>query len=411
MNFPFYIASRYLIAKKSKNVINLISAISVLGICIGSMALIIILSVFNGFESLVVSLLNSFSPDLQITIKEGKVFNPAIIPVNSIKAIDGVMYYTEVLEENALLKYKKNQYIARIKGVSNNYIKSSGLDSMLVGGQFILQKDSDNFAVLGAGIQHALSISMEDEFTPINVSVPKRDKNNLNNTINPENVFNRKNIYAAGIFSIQQNIDEQYMLVPIEFARSLLNYSLEVSAIEIMVSPNADIDKIQSQINELTGNEFEIKNRYQQNDLIYKIMNSEKWAVFIILTFILVIATFNIIGSLTMLIIEKRKDISILNSIGASYKTIRKIFILEGMLISSIGLIAGFILGFMVCYLQQKYGIVKLNGGSSFIINAYPVNMKLEDFLLVFATVLSIAFVASWYPAKQTTKNIQLPSS
>lgn len=411
MNFPFFIAKRYFLSKKSTNAINIISFVAMTGITVGSMALIIVLSVFNGFENLVVSLMNSFNPDFQITITEGKTFDPGLIDLKKIQKLEGVVDYAEVLEENALLRYLDKQYIATIKGVSDNYLNITRFDTVLVAGEPVLKEDEINYGLLGYGIYNALSISNRDEFNPITVSIPSNDFDLTTVNFNPEKAFNKDIIYPGGIFSIQQSIDEKYMIVPISFIKKLLGLNTGISSIEIIASANSNFKKLQKQIQAIAGDQFNVKNRYEQNPLLYKVMNAEKWAVYAILTFILIIAAFNIIGSLTMLIVEKKKDISILHSMGANPVQIRTIFLMEGLFISFFGLILGFLLSISLLLFQQKFGFIKLEGISSFIIDAYPVKMKFMDFILVFGTVLVIGITASWFPAKKSSQNITLSST
>jgi len=369
---------------------------------IGTMALVVILSVFNGFEDLVTKLFNTFNPDLQITVKEGKVFTLDEIPADSIKNLAGIVRFTEVVEENALLKYRNKQYIATIKGVSDEYQDLSGLDTMMVEGDLILQAPNSRHAVVGYGIAYYLTLNLRDYTTPISVYVPKRTRKTFTSM---DNAFNNDVIFPAGIFSIQQDFDSKYMLVPISFARELLEYEKEVSSVEIGLEKGIDTDRIQKTIEDLIGEQFEVKNRFQQQEMLYKIMKSEKWAIFLILTFILLIATFNVIGSLSMLIIDKKKDIAVLWSMGANNKVIKRIFLTEGLLISVSGAILGVVLGSFFCWLQQRFGLISLGGGSgSFVIDAYPVKMVATDILYVFLTVFLIGLGASYYPVRQISK-------
>lgn len=399
MNLPFYIARRYLISKKSHNVINIISGVSVVGVTIGTMALIIVLSVFNGFQDIVESLFNSFDPDLKITAIKGKSFDANQLNRDKIIEIPGVLRYTEVVEETALLKFRGKQYLATMKGVSPDYETLSGLDTMLIDGELKLTKDGSPFAILGFGIAYTLGIGGHDQPEPLTVYLPKRNRENLAGF---SQAFNTKHIFPAGIFSIQQDFDSEYMIVPINFARELLEYENEVTSIEIGLKKGFEIEKVQSKIEEIAEDEFKVANRYQQQELLYKIMRSEKWAIFLILTFILIIATFNVIGSLTMLIIDKKKDISVLRSMGASVKLIHRIFLTEGLLISVSGAFLGIFLGGLICWLQQFFGLIKLNAGSgSFVIDSYPVKMEIIDFIAVFATVFFIGFAATWIPVQR----------
>jgi len=392
LNLPFYIASRYLVSKKTHNIINLISAISVLGVMVGTMALVIVLSVFNGFEKVVISMFNVFDPDLRITVSEGKTFrsgdlNPAI------RIMPEVIRYTEVLEENALLRYKEKQYLATVKGVSPGFTERNPLDTLLIEGDLVLQVDSFDFALPGFGIAYYLDIHVDDPEGLITMYVPDRKKR-MN--ILSESTLRSESIRPSGIFSVQQDFDNKYVFVPLRFARTLLDYSDEVTAAEIMLKDGANRNAIQEKISDLAGTGFQVKNRLQQQEILYKTMKSEKWAVFLILTFILIIATFNVIGSITMLILDKRKDIDTFGSMGATASLIRRIFFTEGVLITLSGAVAGLILGWLICWLQLKFELIKLHGGGSFIMQAYPVEMKWVDFVMVFLTVMFIGSVASW---------------
>jgi len=404
LNFPFYIARRYLFAKKTRHAINIISGISVGGVTIGTMALIIILSAFNGLDNLVRSLFNTFDPDLKITVAEGKTFSSEQENIKKLKAHEGILYLSEVIEENALLRYGEKQYIATIKGVGDDFVKMSGIDSMVYDGEFLLKDQKNSYAIVGQGIASTLSMGL-NFITPIQIYVPKRTKNVI---LTPDKAFNRKYIFPSGIFAIQQDFDSKYIIVPIDFARELLDYTVELSSIELKIDPSYNQDRVQKELQTLLGNEFEVKNRYEQQEFVYKIMQSEKWAIFLILTFILIIASFNIIGSLSMLIIEKKKDIETLRNLGANLKLIRKIFLLEGWMISILGAISGLILGSIICTLQQQFGLVKIQGGESFVIDTYPVSMEIPDFLFVFLTVLLIGYLAAWYPVRYITRKFIL---
>jgi lipoprotein-releasing system permease protein len=398
LNLPFFIARRYLISKKSHNIINLISGISMVGVAVGTAALIIVLSVFNGFESVVKSLFSVFDPDIEITIIQGKTFHNNQINEDQIRSLPGVISYTEVVEENALLYYKKQQYLATIKGVDSLYQHNSPLDSLLVTGEMTLQDDSLDFAIPGYGIAYFLDIDMNAPDNLISVYIPKRTGSI---TGLPQESFYSELIQPIGIFSVQQDFDDKYMLVPLRFARRLLDYSNEVTSIELRLAKGAAAQNIQQKVTEIVGPEFRVQNRFQQQEVLYKIMKTEKWAVFLILTFILIVASFNVVGSLTMLILDKQKDIGILRSLGARDATIKQIFFLEGLLITLTGAIAGLILGLLVCFVQLKFGLVKLQGGGSFIMDAYPVEMILTDFLYVFITIALIGSASAWLPVKR----------
>ena len=395
MNLPFFIAKRYLISKKSHNAINIISGISVAGICIGTMALVIVLSAFNGLSDLVQSIYNSFDADLEITAKQGKTFDPHTSEFQSLKKIEGLAYFTEVMEGNALLKYDDKQSIATIKGVSKEFEKMSRFDTLVREGDFNISK---NNIVIGKGISYILQTRPGDLSSLISIYAPKRG---TINSMNPEDGLNEMKAYPAGVFSINDELD-QYIIMDIDKARVLLDYTTEVTSIELGIKKGSDASKLRKDIVSLLGDKFEIKSREQQNALLYKTMQSEKLWTFIILMFILVIATFNVIGSLTMLIIEKKKDITILHHMGADIKLIRKIFLVEGILITCIGAILGLLLGMLLCWIQIRFEVITMSEG--YVVNAYPVTIKSLDILVIITTVLLIGFAAAWYPVRIFTK-------
>lgn len=400
MKLSLYIARRYLFAKKSRNAINVISSISVAGVTVGTMALIIVLSVFNGLETLVRSIFNTFDPDLKITPATGKTFIPEDSRLKLLSEADGIACYALCLEENALLRYDERQYIATIKGVDENYPDVSGIDSSMWDGEFILRSELGRpYAIPGIGIANYLGMRV-NFITPLNIYVPRRT---AGTDMNPENAFVRNFIFPSGIYQVEQEFDSKYVFLPIDFTRELLEYDKEVSSIEIRFGPGASESSVQKEVKGIFGEGFIVQNKYEQQEIFYKVMRSERLAIFFILTLILIIASFSIIGSLTMLIIEKERDIEILRSLGADNDLIRKIFIFEGWLIAIIGAIAGIFLGFVVCYIQQRFGIVRLRG-DSLIMDAYPVVLRFRDFIIVPATVLLIGYWAAWYPVRYLTK-------
>ena len=401
MNLSFYIAKRYLLGKKSQNAINIISGISILGITTGTMALVIVLSVFNGFDSVVKSLFNTFDPEIKISATEGKTFVPDPAKVQTIMELPGVAALSEVLEENVLLLYGEKQHIATIKGVDDAFQDVTGLDSMVYDGSMKLKDRNRAYAVVGQGVAYKLSIGLSF-IDPLWVyTIDRKAKINMSN---PEESIRRDFLYPSGIFAIEQDFDSRYIICPIEFVRELLTYETEVSFLEVRLNPNFPPDQVQKEIAAVLGEEFQVKNREQQNELFYKVMRSEKWAIFLILTFILIIASFNIIGSLSMLIIEKKKDILTLRNMGAGNSLIKKIFLVEGWLISAVGSISGLFLGTTISWIQQRFGVIKLTGSGSFIIDAYPVHIEVVDIILIWITVLLIGFLAARYPVRQISK-------
>ena len=401
MNTSYYIAKRYLFSKKSVNAINFISGISMLGVFVGSAALIIILSVFNGFENIVLSMYNTFSPELMIEAKKGKTFEPSDARFQILKNDTRIINYTEVLQEKALIRYGKGQSIALIKGVSDNYVKrSKNLDSAISSGSFMLNYKNEDMAVIGSAIQSYLSVNLDDDFRNLDIYSPR---NGAANALNPADEFNILSIHPSGVFSVQQEFDNM-MIVPIGFARKLLGEESRVSLIEINTKPDISIDNLQTNLQSKLGKDFTVKNRIQQNQLLYKVLNSEKWAIFLILTFVLIIAIFNIIGSLTMLVIDKKKDIAILSSLGANNHLVRGIFFIEGMMISMIGCIFGMTAGLIFCILQQQFGFIGM-AGVNIMIDSYPIGIKAADFVLVFGTVLLVSLVASSISSTLSVKN------
>ena len=401
MNLSFYIARRYLLGKKSQNAINIISGISVLGITTGTMALVIVLSVFNGFDTVVKSLYNTFDPDIQISARMGKTFAPDPVTMQELRSTPGVVAVSEVLEENVLLLYDERQHIATIKGVDDAFNNVSGLDSMVYDGEMKLKDRNRPYAVVGQGVALSLGIGLSF-INPIFVYTI--DRTSRINMAQPEESIRRDYIYPSGIFSIEQEYDSRYIICPIEFVRNLLSYQDEVTSLEVKLDPGLPPEGVQKQIESLMGDDFYVKNREQQNELFYKVMRSEKWAIFLILTFILIIASFNVIGSLSMLIIDKKKDIITLRNMGAEKRLIKRIFLVEGWLMSVFGSITGIFLGTAISWVQQRFGIIKLTGNGNFIIEAYPVHIEVVDICLVWVTVLLIGLLAARYPVRQISK-------
>ncbi len=374
-----------------------------LGVFIGTAALIIILSTFNGIEKLVLSQNNNFVPGLKIEAKKGKTFNPNTAYFTALHKNPALYSYTEVLEEKALVRYGDKQVPADIKGVSNEFLKNAGLDSNMVSGKFKLYNGDKPSTVIGTIVQTSLGVNVNDQLVPLEIYSPRRDADI--NSVDATNDFIVRYIYPSGVFSAQQEFDN-IVITPIAFARELLDQPVEVSAIELNLKDGTDVDALQNAIREKIGADFNIRNRAQQDALLYKILYTEKWAVYLILTFVLIIATFNIVGSLTMLVMDKQKDIAILASLGAGKKLIRDIFFFEGIMISAIGCICGLALALIFCLAQQHFGFIKM--GSAYTgIDAYPIALKVSDFILVFFTVMLIAVIASGISARVSVKGLE----
>jgi lipoprotein-releasing system permease protein len=380
--------------------INIISGISMLGVLIGSAALIIILSVFNGFEVTILSLYSNFSPELKIEPKLGKTFNPNTPYFNSLRHDPKVFSFTETLQEKAMMRYDEKPFVGTIEGVSDDFLKNPLLDSIVQVGSFTLHSEGENYAVIGSEVQNGLSINVHDHLSPMDIYTPRRTLNSAN----PLSEFNVRSIMPSGVFAVGEDFDKS-VVAPLGFVRDLLDQPVNVSALEINYKTGTDIDAAQQAIQDKIGGNYTVKNRRQQNTELYKTLNYERWFIFMILIFVLIIAIFNIIGSLTMLVIDKRKDIAILTSLGAGKKLIQGIFFCEGMMISAIGCTAGIVFGLIFCILQQKYGWVKM-GSKMSIIDAYPVSLRLSDFILVFLTVGVIAVIAAGISARLSIKGL-----
>lgn len=399
MNTPLFIARRYLFSKKSVNAINIISGISTLGVLVGSAALIIILSVFNGFELLILNMYGSFTPEIRIEPSLGKSF---VLDANLEKRLKDdprILYYNEVLQERVLLRYGRNQHIATLKGQLPTAMPADVTDSLINEGRFLLQKKSTDYAVLGAALQAYLGVNLAFDNALISVYSPK--KGNFN-SINPAEEFNVRSIRPSGVMVAQPQLDH-VIIVPLSFAREVLDEYDKISAIELNLSAGVNEKRFEDEMSSLLGDDFIVKNRAQQNPTLYKVLNSEKWAIFFILTFVLIIAIFNIIGSLTMLVIDKKKDIAVLKSLGADDSFIKNIFFAEGMFISLLGCVIGMILGYVFCLVQQTFGLIKMEG-VELVTNVFPVAMKPMDFVLVFVTVFFISSIASFVSSRLSVK-------
>lgn len=375
----------------------MISGISATGVAIGTMALIVVLSVFNGLESLFSGLFSSIDPDLKITLNEGKIMDVSSPEFQKVKKNGGIAFFTEVIEENALIKFKDKQMPVVIKGVSDEFRKMNSIDSILFDGKFVLFDGAFERSVPGSGIANTMGLGAHF-IDPLYIYAPKRTA--TINLIRPESSFNESATFVSGIFSVQQNeYDNKYVFVSLNLARTLFEYSeTEVSSVEIGLKEDADPGSVKAQIAAVLGGKYKVQDRYEQQESYFRIMNIEKWITFLILAFIVLIASFNIIGSLSMLIIDKSADIVILRNLGADQKLIKIIFLAEGWLISIMGAVIGLTLGSGLAFVQEKIGIFKL--GPGFIIENYPSVTQFSDIILVFLTVTLMGFLAAWYPSK-----------
>ena len=407
MNLPFYIARRYLFSKKKHNAINIISGISVCGVALATLALVCTLSVFNGFQDMVAGFFTAFDPELKITIREGKVFEPQGAAFQEVRSLPEIAVWTETLEENAMVQYKDRQAMAIIKGVEDNFEELTFIDSLLYGaGEFILHDSIVDYGVLGVELISELGTGLQF-VDPLQVYAPKR--NVRVNMANPSASFNRDYLFSPGVVFVvnQQKYDARYILTSLSFARNLFNYDTEVSAVELKLKPGADVTAVQRKIARILGDEFVVLDRYEQQADVFRIMEIEKFISYLFLTFILAIACFNVIGSLSMLILDKREDVETLRNLGADDRLIARIFLFEGRLISLFGALSGIVLGLLLCYIQQRFGIISLGGGNgSFIVDAYPVSMHVTDVVLIFITVVTVGFLSVWYPVHYLTRRL-----
>lgn len=391
-------ASRYFRAKKSTNAINIIAWVSVVAIAVGAGALIVILSVFNGFEGLVKSLYSSFYPAVKIAPASGKTIILTPDQLQQIAAVPGVAHFSEVIEEKAVLRYGDEPTIAVLKGVDSSYNYVTDVKSNIIRGRFDTGDSVAYRAVLGLELEGALGVDVVHSIAPVTVYLPRR---NVNAFVTPEDALNNGVLYPAGTFAIQQEFNSKYVITNIEFLRNLLQLGAnEMSALEIGTRAGVNDKQLKARLEQLLGKGYKVQTRYEQNQSLYAIMQTEKWAVYVILSFIMIIAAFNMIGSLYMLVIEKQKDITILKAMGARKSLIMRIFLTEGLIIAGIGTLLGFGLGITFCVLQQHFGIIKLEG-TSFLVDSYPVSMNPADFGLVFVTIMVIGVAASWYPARR----------
>jgi len=408
MNFPFYIARRYLISKKSHNAINVISAISVCGVALATFALVCTLSVFNGFQGMVAGFFTAFDPQLNITSIQGKVFPDNDSKILKVKALPEVAVFTRSLEDNALIQYKGKQAMAIVKGVDNNFEQLTQIDSILYGnGKFLLKDSKLNYAIMGIDLVSKLNTGITF-LDPLQIYAPKHDADI--DIANPATAFTVDNLYSPGVVFVvnQRKYDSQYLLTNLDFARHLFNYTNEVSSVELKLKPNVDIGNVKAKIKQIMGSNFKVEDRYEQQADVFKIMKVEKLISYIFLTFILLIACFNVIGSLSMLIIDKKNDVVTLRNLGAYDKLIERVFLFEGRMISVAGAVIGLVIGVSLCYLQQKFGLIKLGGdnSSNFVVDAYPVVVQLGDIILIFVTVIVVGFLSVWYPVHYLSKRL-----
>lgn len=397
---PFYIAKRYFFSRKTGggfNLITLISGISLLGYIVGTAALIIVLSVFNGFEMLFTSMYSNFDSDLRITSAKGKTINETTFKWIELKNAEGIFAFSKVVEENVLLRYNNQQTIATLKGVDANYMDVTGFDSTIVAGYADVRHDS-NFAIVGQGIAYRLSVNPDDLFKALSIYVPKRS---VQSFMRPDEAFNKVLIVPGGVFSVQEEVDDKYVICPLHFATELLERNNEISAIEIKLKPGYRMDEVKDQLQQALGEQYSVKNRFEQHESFFKVMRSEKMISYIILLFILLIAASNTISSLYILVIEKKRDLNILKSMGITERQASSIFVWQGLIIAFTGGMLGIGFGLLLCWLQQQYGFVSLQSAANVLFSAYPVKVIWSDVALVFFTVMILGLLTTIYPARK----------
>lgn len=388
-----------MLSKNSRNAVNIITGISISGVAVVSMALIIVLSVFNGFEKLINSLYASFDPDIKITVAKGKTFTPDAVFYEELLKMPEVAGVAKVLEEKALVRYGKQEMIAIVKGVDEAFEETSEIKKSIVRGAYFNELQGKAFGIAGQGVVNELSLGIGDVLSPLFIYVPKPGKKI---SPDPSKEFSTGQVYISGAFSIQADLDNQYLILPLSKVASLLQKEGQISALEIALKSDADHFVFQERIRKKLGDTYKVQNRFEQHETLYKIMKTEKWAIFMIFTFILIIATFNIVGSLTMLIIDKKEDLRTLWNLGANIETIRKIFIYEGILITGVGAVIGIVLGSIICLLQEHVGLLQLgNGDGSFVVSNYPVAMHWEDLMVVLVIVMTIGALAARFPVRR----------
>ncbi|MFN9491948.1 MAG: FtsX-like permease family protein [Sphingobacteriales bacterium] len=397
----FTFAWRYFKAKKSTNAINIISSVSVLAILIGTAALIIILSAFNGFESLVKSLYSSFYSDLRISAQKGKVINLTEEQIKKIRSLPGVKAASLVAEDRALLQNHELQTVVMVKGVDDQYPKVSNLPTKLVRGRYELGTAEQPRAVMGVGIENAIGVLADRMLMPLTVYMPRKGVTDMQN---PLEALSEGMLVPAGSFAVQMEFDNKYVMTNLDFARQYLSYGPdEYSSVELAADQQERIPEIKQALQRMLGTAFKVEDRFEQNRTLYTTINLEKWAIYSIFTLILLVASFNMVGALSMLVLEKKKDIQVLRAMGASESLIMKIFIAEGLVLAGIGALGGVLLALLLYYLQVNYKLVPLQG-DSFLIDYYPVKLVWRDFILVITTALGIGFLASWFPAYRASR-------
>ncbi len=404
MRLPLFIANRYLLAKKSHNLINIITWISIVSVSVGAFALIVVLSAFNGLEQVVSSMSNLLAPDVQITAVKGKTIDLSAFPTERIEAIPGVEQVVPTIIEDALFRANDKQHIGQVKGVGLAYEQVERLGNVVFDDDdLVLHDDEADLALPGAGVAWYLGINAYDPYTLLRIYVPKRGNAS---SMSLENGFNSGVLTVRRVFATEQEVDQKVVLVPYPWLAELLDYDQKATAVELFLSPQADVGRVKKELKPLLGEGYAVKDQKEQQVTLYRVMRSEKWAVYVILTFILILATFNVVGSLSMLMIDKRKDTGILKAMGADNRLIKRIFLNEGLLISVAGGLIGLMLGIVLVLLQQRFGFVKFGTGGNYVVEAYPVLLKFKDVLLIFATIVVVGGTSAFLTVRRAMRKM-----
>jgi len=404
LNLEFFIAHRYLLSRRKKNFINIISMLSLVGVAFSAAALIIVLSIFNGLEDLLFSLNNSFDPEIKIEAAQGKSFSVNETLISKIESIEGVLIVTEVIEDYAYARYRDANQVIILKGVSDNFIDQHRIDDKIVAGKLRLKEGEVNYAILGRGVQYTLSVAVGDDLYPLQLYYINNMKSG---TLDPSRMYSQRNILPGGVFSIVQNFDENYILVPLSFAQELLNYEDKRTALEIKTDKSANIFAVQQKIKMVLGDDFVVLNHEEQHKDLYRLLKMEKLFTFLALSLLLGISSINIFFSLMMLALDKKKDISILSAMGASEGLIRRVFVVEGAIIAFGGALLGLLLGGIFCWLQLNYGIISM-GMETSVTEGYPIKVIPMDFLSTLVVVSIITFLISWRPAILASRSVSV---
>jgi lipoprotein-releasing system permease protein len=398
VNVPILIAQRYFRSKNKRNIITIISNISMIGVAVGTAALIIVLSVFNGLEELVRTLYGKSDPNLVISATKGKAFDVNKTFLMKLENTPGVALLTEVIEDNALLQYHDRQMVVKMRGLSDNYFGQSQIDANIREGDHRLRRDSTELALVGAGVQHELSITLNNRLAPMRLLYPRNTPGKKSLSIDPSKAFNEENLMAGGVFLIEQHIDDSYIFVPLTFAQRLLGYGTRRTALYVKVGQSFEVDKVKEQLREQLGPQFKVQDSDEQHVSLFKAIKVEKLFVFITFTLILLIASLNIFFSLSMLVIDKKKDISVLLAMGASQKAVRRTFLYVGAIVALVGAAVGLVVGVGLCWLQQRFGFVSMGMATS-VVDAYPVKIQASDVIFTCLSIIIITVAVSIRPA------------